>query len=80
MREHQLAKRTISSLLRINGVTIRRQGLTDEQTTEAAELYIAGRSLAWIADHFGGLSPTTVARALRRQQVPLRPRPGNANE
>jgi hypothetical protein len=43
-------------------VTLRRQRLTDKQVTEAATLYQAGRSLAWIGDHFGDISPTTVAR------------------
>jgi hypothetical protein len=78
MMEHHLAKRTISALLRSNGVTLRREGLSTEQADKAANFYAAGRSLAWIADHFGGISPTTVARALRRQGVPLRPRPGSA--
>jgi len=74
MSDHHLAKRTISKLLKANGVHMRRQGLTDEQDRDAATLYIAGRSLAWMADHFGGLSPTTVARALQGQGVILRPR------
>src|SRR4029077_8912612 len=67
--EHRLAKRTISSLLQANGLQLRRQGLTNGQAGEAAALYRAGRSLAWIAHHFAGISPTTVARALRRQGV-----------
>ena len=78
MTEHHLAKRTISALIKANGVTLRRQGLTNKQAREAANLYTAGRSLAWIAWRFGGISPTTVARALRRQGVSLRPRPGSA--
>jgi Helix-turn-helix domain len=76
MSEHHLAKRTISALLRARGAKLRRQGLTDEQAREAATYYAAGRSLAWIANHFGGISPTTVARALRRRGISLRPRPG----
>jgi hypothetical protein len=63
--EHHLGKDTISALLRANGVQLRRQGLTDEQAREAAQLYTAGCSLAWIGRHFGGLSPTTVSRALQ---------------
>ena len=74
--EHHLAKRTISALLRANRVALRRRGLSAEQTREAADLYAAGRSLAWIAGHIGGLSPTTVARALRGQGVTIRRRPG----
>jgi hypothetical protein len=55
--EHHLAKRTISALVKANGVTIRRQGLRDQEAREAVTLYRSGRSLAWIANHFGGLSP-----------------------
>jgi len=76
MVEHHLAKRTISALLKSNGVSLRRQGLTKEQARETADLYQAGRSLTWIANHLGGFSPTTIARTLRRMDVPLRPRPG----
>jgi hypothetical protein len=57
------------------GVTIRRQGLTDEQLTEAAKLYAEGDSLLSVGAHFG-VSQTTIATALRRQGVQLRPRPG----
>jgi hypothetical protein len=77
MREHHLAKSTISALLRARGAKLRHQGLTDEQAREAATYYAVGRSLAWIAHHFGGISPTTVARALRRRGTVLRPRPGS---
>jgi hypothetical protein len=75
--EHHLAKRTISALLRANGVSLRRQGLTEQQAGEAAHLYQVGCSLTWLADHFGDISPTTVARALRGQGVQLRPRRGS---
>jgi hypothetical protein len=75
--EHHLGKDTISALLKANGVALRRQGLNNEETREAANLYTTGHSLAWIANYFGGISPTTVARALRRRGVQLRPRPGS---
>jgi hypothetical protein len=75
--EHHLGKDTISALLRANGVAMRRQGLTPEQAWEAAGLYRAGRSLKWIGQYFGGISPTTIARALRNQGVTLRPRRGS---
>jgi hypothetical protein len=70
-----ISKTRVALLLREQGVTIRRQGLTDERLTEAAELYAAGRSLAWLGARYG-ISHTTVAAALRRQGVQLRPRPG----
>jgi hypothetical protein len=70
-----ISKTRAAAVLREQGVTIRRHGLTDEQVTEAATLYIAGNSLANIAIHFD-VSHTTVAATLRRQGVQLRPRPG----
>ena len=62
-------------MLREQGITIRRQGLTSEQVSEAAKLYAAGHSLAWLGARYG-VSHTTVATALRRQGIQLRPRPG----
>ena len=38
MAEHRLAERTISTVLKVNGVMLRRQGLTDEQVRAAADL------------------------------------------
>jgi hypothetical protein len=70
-----MSKTRVALVLREQGVTIRRQGLTDERLTEAAELYAAGRSLAWIGARYG-ISRTTVAAALRRQGMQLRPRSG----
>lgn len=70
-----ISKTRVATVLREQGVTLRRQGLTDEQVSEAADLYGAGRSLARIAARFD-VSHTTVAAALRRQGVQLRPRPG----
>lgn len=46
-----------------------------DQVNEAAELYAAGRSLAWLGSRYD-VSHTTIAYALRRQGVPSRPRPG----
>jgi hypothetical protein len=57
---------------------VRRRDPSDTETEascsveEAVDLYVVGLSLARIANHFGGISPTTVARALRRRGVPLR--------
>jgi len=44
MREHHLAKRTISALLRARGVRLRREGLSEEQAREAVDLYTAAHS------------------------------------
>jgi hypothetical protein len=76
MTEHHLAKRTISALLKANGVQLRRQGLTDKQAMEAADLYQAGYSLARIAHHFDDISPTTVLRVLRKRGILIRSRSG----
>ena len=70
-----ISKARVATVLRERGVTLRRQGLMNEQVNEAAELYAAGRSLAWLGSRYD-VSHTTIAYALRRQGVPLRPRPG----
>jgi len=72
---YSISKTRVATVLREQGVTIRRQGLTTEQVTEAARHYAAGRSLAWIGTHFG-VSHTVIAAKLRQQGVQLRPRPG----
>ena len=66
-----ISKTRVATLLRERGITLRRQGLTDEQVSEAAGFYTARRSLAWIATRFD-VSHTTVATALRRKGVQLR--------
>jgi hypothetical protein len=70
-----ISKTRVATILRDQGITIRRQGLTYEQVSEAARLYITGRSLAWLGVRYD-VSHTTIAAALRRQGIPLRPRPG----
>jgi transcriptional regulator of aromatic amino acid metabolism len=70
-----ISKTRVATILREHGVSIRRQGLTDEQVREAATLYTAGKSLAWLGARFG-VSHTTVATALRHQEIQLRARPG----
>lgn len=70
-----ISKTRVATVLREQGVTIRRQGLTEEQVREAVTFYAAGRSLAWIGARHN-VSHTTVATALRRQEIQLRPRPG----
>jgi transcriptional regulator of aromatic amino acid metabolism len=70
-----ISKTRIAAVLRGQGVTIRRQGLTDEHAREAVELYTAGKSLAWIGTRFG-VSHTTIGAKLRQQGIRLRPRPG----
>jgi DNA-directed RNA polymerase specialized sigma24 family protein len=70
-----ISKTRVATILREQGITIRRQGLNDDQVREVAQLYATGKSLAWLGARFG-VSHTTVATALRRQRIQLRPRPG----
>ena len=70
-----ISKSRVAMVLRETNVAIRRQGLADEQISEAADLYAAGKSLAWLGARYD-VSHTTVAAALRRQGIQLRPRPG----
>jgi hypothetical protein len=70
-----ISKTRAATILREQGVTIRRLGLHAEDVMEAATLYAAGKSLAWLGARYG-VSHTTVATALRRQGFQLRPRPG----
>ncbi|MDT5048472.1 MAG: hypothetical protein QOG75_4360 [Mycobacterium sp.] len=70
-----ISKTRVATILREQGITIRRQGLNDEQVREAATLYAAGNSLAKIGARFD-VSHTTVAAALRQQGIQLRLRPG----
>jgi hypothetical protein len=72
-RAVRVSKSRNSARLRTHGVTLRRQGLTDEQVIEAANFYTADRSLAWLAVRYT-VSPMTVSRALRHHGVTLRPR------
>ena len=70
-----ISKTRVATILREQGVAIRRQGLTAGDVMEAATLYAAGRSLAWLGARYG-VSHTTVATALRRRGMLLRPRTG----
>jgi hypothetical protein len=70
-----ISKTRVATVLCEQGITIRRQGLNDEQVSEAAKFYAAGRPLAWLGTRYG-VSHTTIAIALRRQGIQLRPRPG----
>ena len=71
----RISKSRVATVLREEGITIGRQGLTSEQSAEAEMLYSDGKSLAWLGARYD-VSHTTVAAALRRQGMQLRPRPG----
>jgi DNA-directed RNA polymerase specialized sigma24 family protein len=53
VQEFNLGKGTVLRILRDAGVTMRRQGLPDDQLLEAAALYESGVSLAKIAERYG---------------------------
>jgi hypothetical protein len=70
-----ISKTRVATVLRQQGITIRRQGLSAEQASEAVALYATGKSLASLGTLFG-VSHTTIAAVLRQQGVDIRPRPG----
>lgn len=70
-----ISKTRVATVLRERGITIRRRGLSDAQTTEAAMVYAAGKSLAWLGARYD-VSHTTVATVLRRHGLQLWARPG----
>ncbi|WP_353507226.1 helix-turn-helix domain-containing protein [Gordonia sp. ABSL1-1] len=70
-----MSKTRVATVLREQGAPLRRQGLTDEQVSEATQLYEAGKSLATLGAHFG-VSHATIANVLKKRGVRLRPRPG----
>ncbi len=61
-------KTSVIHLLGANGVALRRQGLTNDQTTEATRLYDDGRSPAYIARTLA-VPQETVRRALHAAGV-----------
>ena len=69
---YDISKTRVATVLREQEITIRRQGLNEEQTAEVVKLYAAGKSLACL----GVRSHTTIAAVLRQQGIQLRPRPG----
>lgn len=72
-----LNKGSVIRLLREAGVTIRNQGLTKVQITEAAQLYQSGLSLAAIGVGLG-VDHSTVHRQLLRRDVKMRDTHGRA--
>jgi hypothetical protein len=48
-----ISKTRVATILREQGVAIRRQRLTAGDVMEAATLYAAGKSLAWLGAHYG---------------------------
>jgi DNA-binding transcriptional ArsR family regulator len=73
--EFGVDRRTVSTHLRRAGVVIRRRGLDQAQTAEAARLYEAGWSSGRLAERFG-VSADSVLKVLRRAGVTIRSRRG----
>jgi transcriptional regulator of aromatic amino acid metabolism len=69
--QYGISKTRVAAVLREQGIAIRRQGLNDEQISEAATLYAAGHSLAWLGARYG-VSHTTIAAEFRQQGIRLR--------
>jgi hypothetical protein len=71
--EYRLDRATMMRHLRDVGVTIRDQGLTDEQAKQAAVMYRSGMTQAQVAAAFG-VSQKTAGRYLSLLGVKARPR------
>jgi len=71
----QVDQSTVQKHARRHDLPRRSPRLGPNQTEEAARLYLAGPSLAKLTKHFG-VATDTVALALRRAGVTLRPRRG----
>ena len=70
---YRLSKASVLALLRDAGISMRRQGLDQEQTAEAIRLYHLGLSLVRVGEQVG-FGPTSVANALRAAGLRLRDR------
>ncbi len=66
-----IARQTVGKILKHEGVTMRRRGLTPEQVDEAVRLYKAGWSLTRISERMN-VDPTTVLSRLRERGVRTR--------
>jgi transposase-like protein len=66
-----ISKGSVIRLLRDADVSIRNQGLTDDQIAEAVQLYTSGWSLAAIGTHLG-VDHGTVWRQLRKRGMKMR--------
>jgi len=71
----QVDQSTVQRHVRRHALPRRSPRLGPRQSEEAARLYLAGQSLAKLSEHFG-VATDTVALALRRIGVTLRPRRG----
>jgi DNA-directed RNA polymerase specialized sigma24 family protein len=71
----QIDQSTVQKYARRRVLPRRSPRLGPRQSEEAARLYLAGQSLAKLSEHFG-VATDTVALALRRAGVTLRPRRG----
>ncbi len=69
--EYGVHPQTVSQHLKRAGVQLRRQGLTDEQKTEAERLYLTGRSLKQIAEVFA-CDAETIRQTLKSRGVRMR--------
>lgn len=73
--EYGVAKSTILGILRANNVVVRRQPLTPEQVSEAAQLYQSGLSLSQVAEKMK-VNQETMRVAIMKAGVEIRPATG----
>ena len=75
----KIDRRTVSVILKREGVMLRRRGLDTEQVDQAVHLYGTGWSLAKIGEHLGVDAGTVHAR-LRERDVRMRDTQGRERQ
>ena len=75
MATYQLGRGTVLQLLAEAGIAMRHQGLSEQETAEAASLYASGLSVVSVADRLER-PMSTVYFALKRSGVVIRPAKG----
>ena len=75
-QEYGIERRTVTAILRRQGVRTRHRTVTDEILVEATRLYSDGQSLAAIGRQFG-VDAGTVLNAFRKAGVQTRPKGWN---
>jgi hypothetical protein len=75
-QRYDLSQGSVIKILHDHDVTMRRQGLTDDDAATATKLYRRGATLAGLGEQFG-VSYSAVRRALVSAGAVLRPRGGS---
>lgn len=73
MKQYKISKGAVLRLLQDHGIAMRHQPMTEQEITEAIQLYGQGWTLASVGEHFGR-NPSTIQGLLRRAGVARRRR------